>query len=78
MSSQDDQGDEPSAGSPGQLPVAEANANSGSSALERGYRRLLAWYPAEHRSVYGDEMLGVLTDAASGRRTNRHGAGCAC
>ena len=37
--------------------------------LERRYRRLLAWYPAEHRRVYGDEMIGVLLAAAqAGRR----------
>jgi hypothetical protein len=28
--------------------------------LERWYRRLLAWFPAEHRRVYGEEMVGVL------------------
>jgi hypothetical protein len=28
--------------------------------LERGYRRLLASYPARHRQVHGEEMLGVL------------------
>jgi hypothetical protein len=28
--------------------------------LERRYRRLLACYPAEHRRVYGEEMVGVL------------------
>jgi hypothetical protein len=33
------------------------------SALERRYRRLLAWYPAEHRRTYGDEMIGVLLAA---------------
>jgi hypothetical protein len=33
--------------------------------LERRYRRLLAWYPREHRKVYHDEMLGVLLDAAA-------------
>jgi hypothetical protein len=32
--------------------------------LERRYRRLLAWYPAEHRRVYEDEMLGVLLAGA--------------
>ena len=31
-----------------------------SAELERRYRRLLAWYPAEYRLVYEDEMLGVL------------------
>lgn len=30
------------------------------SPLELRYRRLLAWYPAEHRRVHGDEMIGVL------------------
>jgi hypothetical protein len=35
-------------------------------ALERRYRRLLAWYPAEHRRVHGEEMIGVLLAAASG------------
>ncbi len=39
------------------------------SALERWYRRLLAWFPAEHRRAYGDEMIGVLLAAGSeGRR----------
>jgi hypothetical protein len=39
------------------------------SALERRYRRLLAWYPAEHRRTYGDEMIGVLLAATPlGRR----------
>jgi hypothetical protein len=32
--------------------------------LEARYRRLLRWYPAEHRAVHGDEMLGVLMSAA--------------
>ena len=36
---------------------------------ERGYRRLLAWYPAWHRQVHGEEMIGVLLAAAgSGKR----------
>jgi hypothetical protein len=40
-----------------------------SGRLERRYRRLLAWYPAEHRRVYGDEMLGVmLAGARAGQR----------
>jgi len=39
------------------------------SALERRYRRLLAWYPAAHRLAYGDEMIGVLlTSARDGQR----------
>ena len=45
------------------------------STLERRYRRLLAWYPAAYRSIYGDEMLGVLMAAASARGANRPGAG---
>jgi hypothetical protein len=32
--------------------------------LERRYRRLLAWYPADHRNSYDDEMLAVLLDGA--------------
>lgn len=28
--------------------------------LERRYRRLLTWYPAAHRGIYGEEMIGVL------------------
>jgi hypothetical protein len=37
---------------------------SGAGGLERRYRRLLAWYPAEHRRRYGEEMIGVLMAAA--------------
>jgi hypothetical protein len=37
-----------------------------SLALERRYRRLLVWFPAEHRREYGEEMIGVLL--ASTRR----------
>jgi hypothetical protein len=37
---------------------------TGASALERRYRRLLAWYPAGHRLAYGEEMIGVLMAAA--------------
>jgi hypothetical protein len=33
-------------------------------ALERRYRRLLTWYPAEHRRTYGEEMVGVLLASA--------------
>ncbi len=32
--------------------------------LERGYRRLLRCYPAGHRDVHGEEMLGVLLAGA--------------
>jgi len=39
---------------------------SGGGALERRYRRLLAWYPAGHRRIYGEEMIGVLLAAAPG------------
>lgn len=41
-------------------------------ALERRYRRLLAWFPAEHRREYGEEMIGVLlASAPEGRRRPR-------
>ena len=32
--------------------------------LERGYRRLLRWYPPSYRGRHGEEMLGVLMAAA--------------
>ncbi|MEJ3744377.1 hypothetical protein WEI85_13915 [Actinomycetes bacterium KLBMP 9797] len=35
-----------------------------SDQLEARYRRLLAWYPWEHRRVYEEEMLGVLMAGA--------------
>lgn len=39
------------------------------AALERWYRRLLAWFPAGHRRTYGEEMIGVLLAAGpEGRR----------
>ncbi|MFB9717568.1 hypothetical protein [Planobispora longispora] len=39
------------------------------SALETRYRRLLAWYPADHRAHHEEEMLGVLLAGAEpGRR----------
>jgi hypothetical protein len=42
---------------------------SDTAALERWYRRMLAWYPAEHRRAYGDEMIGVLlASAPEGKR----------
>lgn len=34
------------------------------SSLEHHYRRMLRWYPADHRRRYEDEMLGVLLAAA--------------
>ena len=41
---------------------------NGEGALERRFRRLLAWYPAEHRRTYAEEMIGVLlASAPSGR-----------
>lgn len=36
-----------------------------SAALERRYRRLLAWFPAEHRRVYAEEMIAVLLASAA-------------
>jgi len=42
---------------------------SDSDALQRRYRRLLVWYPAEHRRAYAEEMIGVLlASAPQGRR----------
>jgi len=38
------------------------------AALERRYRRMLAWFPAEHRRIYGEEMIGVLLASASDDR----------
>jgi hypothetical protein len=32
--------------------------------LEARYRRLLGWFPADHRAVHGEEMLGVLMAGA--------------
>ncbi len=43
------------------------------STLERRYRRLLAWYPADYRRIYGEEMLGVLMAAAAARGGGRPG-----
>jgi hypothetical protein len=40
--------------------------------LEHRYRRLLAWFPAEHRRNYEEEMVGVLLATASdGQRRPR-------
>jgi hypothetical protein len=39
------------------------------SALEDRYRRLLRWYPAEHRRLHEEEMLGVLLAAAGPQRS---------
>ncbi|REE96455.1 hypothetical protein [Thermomonospora umbrina] len=35
------------------------------STLQHRYRRLLRWYPADHRRHHGEEMLGVLLASAS-------------
>jgi len=43
-----------------------------SPALERRCRRLLVWFPAEHRREYGEEMIGVLlASTPEGRRRPR-------
>jgi hypothetical protein len=42
--------------------------------LEARYRRLLRWYPADHRARHRDEMLGVLMAAAEPGR-DRPGLG---
>jgi len=45
---------------------------NGSAALERRYRRLLVWFPAEHRREYAEEMIGVLlASTPEGRRRPR-------
>ena len=43
-----------------------------SPVLERRYRRLLVWFPAEHRREYAEEMMSVLLAATpEGRRWPR-------
>lgn len=43
-----------------------------STGLAERYRRLLAWYPRDHRERHGEEMLAVLLDGAGERtRPNR-------
>ena len=37
------------------------------SGLERRYRRLLSWYPRDHRERHGEEMLVVLMSGAGDR-----------
>ncbi|MFE9749460.1 hypothetical protein ACFYOT_31495 [Saccharothrix saharensis] len=37
------------------------------SGLERRYRRLLSWYPRDHRERHGEEMLVVLVSGAGDR-----------
>jgi hypothetical protein len=45
---------------------------NGPGPLERGYRRLLGLYPAEHRRAHEEEMLGVLmTGPRAGQRHPR-------
>ena len=45
---------------------------SDETGLERRYRRLLAWYPAQHRHAHGEEMIGVLlASAQDGQRRPR-------
>lgn len=58
---------------PGPAGQAGQADQASEAALERRYRQLLAWYPAAHRSVYGDEMLGVLLAAAAARGARRPG-----
>jgi hypothetical protein len=41
----------------------------GPAGLENRYRRLLRWYPAGHRAVHQEEMLGVLMAGAEPGRT---------
>jgi hypothetical protein len=36
--------------------------------LEARYRRLLGWFPADHRAAHGEEMLGVLMAGADDDR----------
>jgi hypothetical protein len=47
------------AGLPGPAPALQHDGSR-----ERGYRRLLAFYPAAYRRVHGEEMLAVLMTAA--------------
>ena len=44
------------------------------SSLERGYLRLLAWYPRSFRAQRGDEMLAVLVLMACAREGQRYPA----
>ncbi|MEV4571755.1 hypothetical protein AB0K16_00755 [Nonomuraea jabiensis] len=43
------------------------------SALERRYRRLLAWYPKDHRARHEEEMLAVLLAASAPGRSRPAG-----
>jgi len=57
------------AGLPSSPVTAQANRVRSQAWLERGYRRLLALYPAAHRRAHEEEMLAVLmTDAPVAKR----------
>jgi hypothetical protein len=57
------------AGLPHSPVASQANRVPPQVRLERGYRRLLAFYPAAHRRVHEEEMLAVLmTQAPAGKR----------
>ena len=46
-----------------------AQREPAAEALERRYRRLLAWYPAAYRAANADDMLGIaLARSAAGQR----------
>src|SRR6202034_4218069 len=46
-----------------------ARREPAAEALERRYRRLVAWYSADYRTANADDMLGVaLARSAPGRR----------
>jgi hypothetical protein len=48
---------------------AKRERKPAAEALERRYRRLLAWYPAAYRAANADDMLGVaLARSAPGQR----------
>jgi hypothetical protein len=48
---------------------SRARREPAAEALERRYRRLLAWYPAAYRAANADDMLGVaLARSGSGQR----------
>ncbi|WP_027345453.1 hypothetical protein [Hamadaea tsunoensis] len=48
---------------------AEGTSQTAEDVLAARYRKLLRWYPADHRDHYEEEMIGVLLDdAAPGRR----------
>ena len=51
--------------------VKRLQAHTRMSTAERRYRRLLAWYPRDHRERNGEEMLGVLLAGSSDRRGPR-------